>query len=468
MKYAFLFSCLFIVLSSCKKEKELSPSTSNFIGKIKYQLKDSLSSDDMQQLDFSKAVQTNIPTKKQTFLRIPFKNKSFATDFILLIIESNNQFSSGKIFNIIKNRFSLSSNPETRFNGNINIYSLQRKLLTRSLITNGFVDAFHPKPITTNLRTEIAIVLIPLLPEVIIVCSPSGGGGGGGGWDNSYYYNLLGLSGSGDVSGITQDVNTGGGSTSIQGGGSGYYSNSDPNPSGTGNPPLNNDENNILTINNPMLVDFEPVENLSPINLDQYIKCFNSIPDDGAICSIRILADIPVDKDPTIFFDWKNGSPGHSFIQIVKTNGTQSVRQNIGFYPNTNWKNIMTTAPVDAKFVDNAEHEFNASLFMSLTPEQLKGVLIHMQYLERFIKYDIDDYNCTDFALEIFNYKRGGNQLTIPMYDIPGGTAPNGTTTPEGLYQQLKKMKDTGSAESQSISIPGVKGYVGASHGPCN
>ena len=458
MKHLLFITALLIIVVSCRKEIQ-DPQNILFIDKISIQLKDSLSAEDFQKLDFKNTVMSVIPSLGQSFLRIPFANKSLASDFILLKIRNDGYFFTGKIFNINKNIQPASLKHATQFNGNIKIYTLQRSLLINSLITNGFIEAFKPKSTILNSREQV--VEIPLMPDVTIICSY-----GGGNFSYSDYYNIMSLFSGGGVGG--GGGNSGGGSTGGYGGGGGYYSSSNPNIPGNGSssptkrgshPPLNDD---------PISIDFEPVESLAPINLDQYLKCFSNIPDVGAFCSIRILTDIPVDKDPTIFFDWKNGSPGHTFLQISKINGTQSVQQNIGFYPKTDWKNVMSTAPVDGKFVDNEEHEFNASLLMNLTPEQLKGVLIHMLSLERFIKYDIDDYNCTDFALEVFNYKRGGNQLTIPMYDIPGGTAPNGTASPEGLYQQLIKMKNAGGSEANNIVFPGVKGFVGASNGPCN
>ena len=60
----------------------------------------------------------------------------------------------------------------------------------------------------------------------------------------------------------------------------------------------------------------------------------------------------------------------------------QSIQQNIGFYPNQGWKSIATPAPIPGKFVDNAGHEFNASLKMSLTPEELQSIINEMLYLK--------------------------------------------------------------------------------------
>jgi hypothetical protein len=78
--------------------------------------------------------------------------------------------------------------------------------------------------------------------------------------------------------------------------------------------------------------------------------------------------------------------------------------------------------------------------------------------------YNIATFNCTDFALEIFN--AAGGDLYIPKYQIPG--YPNGTigsNTPQGLYTELNQMASEGVS---GVEMPGVKGYGGTSHGPCN
>ncbi len=69
----------------------------------------------------------------------------------------------------------------------------------------------------------------------------------------------------------------------------------------------------------PILIDFEPIETLSPIDIAKYLKCFSAIPDEGSTCSIEIFSDIPVDDHPDLFFNWNTGSPGHTFLQIKKS-----------------------------------------------------------------------------------------------------------------------------------------------------
>ena len=72
-----------------------------------------------------------------------------------------------------------------------------------------------------------------------------------------------------------------------------------------------------------------------------------------------------------------------------------------------------------------------------------------MEYLARFAKYDIDQYNCTDWALEVFNHVRSPlNQLVIPKFDVPYSDIPDGSSTPQGLYLKLQEMKKIGRAGS--------------------
>ena len=217
----------------------------------------------------------------------------------------------------------------------------------------------------------------------------------------------------------------------------------------------------------PRLVDFE-TNIRTIINLESYLKCFENIPDEGATCSIEIFADVPVDSDPMVAFNFQTGSPGHTFIQIHKQNGAYGVTQNIGFYPASQLKTLLTTAPIEGAFVDNQHHEFNASIKMSLSVEQLKSLLLKTIELGKRVKYDMDDYNCSDFSLEVFNFARKGNELALPKFNIPGIEPTHGSNTPQGLYLRLKQMKDTNDSEAAMITIPQVKGWVGSSKGSCN
>ncbi len=437
MKHPLLIFMLLLFLNSCRKIEKPSNGETTLVDMVLLQLRDSISPSDYYELDVQNASLTRFKTESFSLLRIPFRTSGIESNFLLLKIEQNQKLSLGRIITVEQQNESGSTS-QPGFDGYISISSLKGELMLKSPIKNGFIEAFHIKE--SNGALKESVVEVPLMPEVVVVARyPSNSW-----WTYTNWYNLISLMNLGETQ-------PGGG-----GSGGGYYSNSSPDPGSS------------TQEDQPIFVDFELDQALPAIDLTKYLKCFQNIPDAGATCSIKLLTDLPVDSDPSIFFNWENGSPGHTFLQITKSNGGQSVQQNIGFYPVSGWKNAFTTAPSEGKFVDNANHEFNASITMNLTPEEFQSTLTHMLYLAHFIKYDIDEYNCTDFSLEVFNYKRGSNKLIIPMYDLPGGTALNGTATPQGLYQKLKAIKDKGEPSASNVIIPGAKGFVGHSTGSCN
>ncbi|QEC69302.1 hypothetical protein FRZ67_19055 [Panacibacter ginsenosidivorans] len=456
MKNTVTIAFFILVFAGCKKSNNLLlEKTSSGISKVEMFLKDSLQNISLETIDLNHAVRSVLDSGHINFIRIPFKERNIKESFLLINADEKGNCLSGVIVNITNdNKDRINKN----LDGTILISSLQQKEIKQHKVINGFIVS---KEKNDNSNNFVKVDEGNTLPEVIVV---------------SYIYptyiswsdwiSLMDIYGSTgyDIYGSSTGNGEGTGSSD---GGYGYYSPLDPFER------FNDDDSDISTdddipSDDTRIIEYEPVESLDPISLDSYLKCFSTIADAGSTCSIEIFSDLPVNGEPNTFFDWENGSPGHTFLQIKKSNGTISVQQNIGFYPNQGWKTMLTPAPVTGKFVDNAGHEFNASMKMTLTPEQLQSAINEMLYLKNSIKYDIDENNCTDFALHIFNFVRPGNPVEIPKYDIPGGMAPYGTSTPQGLYQKLSSMKEEGGAEAANINIPGVLGWVGDSNGPCN
>ena len=446
MKPVFFLVLLLQLVASCRKEGQFVPGEQAAINRVQATLNDSLSAVDYQRLAFAKAVRTRI-NKDTSYLRIPFRDQALKEAFVVVQIDDAGRVNRGRMISVTRQQNML---PAYAFHGFLVIRWLTGKEVIRSRITRGYIEAFHATP--TLLRSTI----VPApeyqeMPEVIVVASRTQNGVLSfsdylwlqGLFNDAYrgvrtYYSNM------EDSGTAGDRE--GGETSWSNlGGAGFFPAEDF----------------------PLLIDFETEWSNPAIDIEKYLKCFDAIPDAGATCSIEIFADIPVDSDPNKLFNFESGSPGHTFLQIKKSNGSQSVMQNIGFYPKDGWKTLMTNAPVEGKLVDNSQHEFNASFKMYLSPENFKSTLNEILYLSRFIKYDIDNYNCTDFALDVFNKTRA-DKLEIPLYDIPSNLPSTGTRTPQGLYNKLKSMQQSRHPESSNISIPGVFGWVGDGKGPCN
>lgn len=433
MKNLIFFLAFSIFVISCQKEMNTSDELT-YLEQVKINVKDSLASNDFSSLDFSRTIRTEID--EQYLLRVSQKGKPLANDFVLLETDKRGAILRGLIIHM--ERTPLLNEDPSKYNGVISASSLRRNTAINSKIVNGFITAF---PSSTNQRSLVVPRPKNELPDVVVTCYITSRGISFSDW-----ISLQSLFGG--ISGIYDNLDgtsTGG----DYGGGGGSSGSSGPVAGGGGG---------------SIEIDYEP-DDIPAIDITKYLKCFASIPDNGAECSIEILADIPVDKDPQMFFNYSNGSPGHVFLQIKKSNGGKSVSQNIGFYPNQGWKTLLNPTPINSKCVDNQGHEYNAGLKRNMTPTQLKGLLANMEYAAKNKQYDIDDYNCTDFALEIFNSISGNKTLIIPKYNIPLGTSP--ANTPQGLYQKLKSMKETG-VESNNITMPAAKGWVGNSSGPCN
>lgn len=451
MKQRLYIFLLFVIFYSCKKEIPPIQQPHGYLQKIKTVLKDSLSVADFNNLVIEKAVLSNIDSLDILLLRIPFRDKNFRNDFLLLKTKRDGSIIKGKIIHLSDNEATISGTDQKHhFKGSIIMSSLNRQNVLHSKIQNGYIEAFHQQE--KAFRTLSMADPYQTLPEVIIVSTITTTGITYNTWASflaimddggtNYYY--------GD---ITYDYSTGGG------GGGGGYSGGSTDGGGDG----------YIQTSPLSIVDIETHDTDPAIDINKFLKCFSTIPDAGATCSIEILTDIAVDNDPSVFLDWQTRSPGHVFLKLNKKNGSQSVQQIFGWYPTPGYKLMLNASPIDGKFVNNAYHEYNASIKLDISPSQLQTAITEVVYLSGFIRYDIDEYNCTDFALDVYNKAVSPyDRLEIPKYIIPGSNSTFGSSTPNGLFQQLQSIKISGGHNSDKIIIPGVKGWVGISNGPCN
>ncbi len=460
MKNLLIAVFFLLSIASCKKEDVSqavnsshtdngNQNQSEYLRNVKNYLKDSLSKEDLKNIRFEKAILTKFNNGKIYLLRLQFKKTD--NEFILLRTDEMGNCSKGRIVNIkysnSENQTAPYSKPHS-FNGNIFVSSLDRHPIRNIKIKNGYKE---------KQKGNVGDMLVAddnTLPDVTVTAyiSPQGG------ITYADWYNLLDVYPSTDWGFNYGGTGGGGGSTSY-----GYYSPVDP----YSDPYYGNTSGGDIPVDDPKRIEYENPLLLPAISVADYLKCFDNISDIGATCSIEIFTDLPVNGEPNTFFNWNTSSPGHTFLQIKKVSGYQTIQQNIGFYPNHDWKTLAYT-PVAGKLVDDGGHEFNASLKMNLTFSELHSVITEIETLSNSIAYDVDQYNCTDFALQVFNSVRPRNELTIPLYIVPGETLGIQSKTPQGLYQKLSSMKEAGVSEAVNITIANVCGFVAASNGPCN
>ena len=432
MKHLIAATVVFLLLFSCKKEinysvKGDSNSKDLFFRNVKTQLKDSLSASDYISIDTAQLFKSKDAQSDGCFVRVAFQKKNLATDFILLKTDSLGKITDGKIIHVDKTHKGTKN--DILFQGQFVTHSLNRTNTATKQVVNGRFKSTADN--TAFMEEDPAGEQI--LPDVVVT-SYSDDGGYSGDW---YWY---------------------GGFFDDYGSSANYsytYGNAGGGGSGGTNPAPTSDDDE--TINVEVERNDEP-----PVKAEDYIKCFSTVPDANAVYQVSIFADIPVDGDPSKMFDWSTGSVGHSFIQLTKTSGGLSVQQNLGFYPTASWK-ALAPHPCRGKLVDNGGHGYNASVTQTVNSEQFATVVSRIESLQAN-EYDIASWNCTDFALSVFNaatYK----PLGIQTYYTEGSGEP--VNTPQGLYDQIVLLQAAGNTSYGTTNVALSGKQVGNSHGSC-
>ncbi len=166
------------------------------------------------------------------------------------------------------------------------------------------------------------------------------------------------------------------------------------------------------------------------INLSNRFDCFDNLPTNySKLYSVKICADIPNNAKPDDLTH--EGSPGHAFLELTKTTDGVSVTQTIGFYP-ANYHTAKLQVNVASMVVDNKNHDYDASLTKMLNVIQFNAMLAAALPAAAH-QYNMGSYNCTNFALDIFNSQ--GYSLYIPdTYNAIW----NYGKTPNALYKDIK------------------------------
>ena len=458
-----------ILLFSCKKHTEnfiepasysfSDPMDPHYLNSVQTYLKQHMDSVKFNEINFEYALLSK--ESSAWYLRFGYRNHRISERFLLLSTGSLGQVNGAREVILKKDQFL-----DWVFNGTIQINSLQGDVLSENKISNGFMinDRVRQpgKPTVNRVSENMFIIPAPPvedLPEVFVIGYLPAGSVGGGGLSYGSYLSLSGLIGTGGGSGgsgPSAGAGTYPGTDVPIGGGSGTYSPLQP---------AERDPSASRTLTGrPVLVNMENSYTKAAIDLAAFLKCFTSIPDAGAGYSINLMVDLPVNSDPAQVFNPFSGATGHVFLELIKTNGSQTITQNVGFTATKPMTAMLSNASVAGKMVDNAGHKYNAILLMQVNNAQFKMALTQLTLLAPG-NYDIVNFNCVDFALRVVNSFRISTPLNISKYILPGMT--QAISTPEALYYLLDDLKRGASADAPHIVNNGTWN-AGVSHGPCN
>ncbi len=155
-----------------------------------------------------------------------------------------------------------------------------------------------------------------------------------------------------------------------------------------------------------------------------YLKCFDL--SQGA--RITIYVDQPIANSPDAWSvdSNKNTDVGHTFIAIQQGN----IRRVFGYYPKTT---VDPSSPNDPKaFGDDQGHAFDVSVSIPINSSQLLDVIGYANNAPS--TYNLNTYNCTDFAIEV------GNLIGLGLPDSYGYWYLGGGSNPGQLGQNIRKM----------------------------
>lgn len=171
---------------------------------------------------------------------------------------------------------------------------------------------------------------------------------------------------------------------------------------------------------------------------------FSQIPDTGSVCSVTLL--VQKAWDPL---------SGHAFLQLVKSDGQDSVVRYVGFYRANPKQALFSDQPVPAKLTDDGFHAYHASLRRQVSPADLQAVLRQLERLST-VRYQTYHFNSVDFVLRLMNELRLTDPISLPRHPW----------TPGKLYRFLKKRKARVQDPHEIIILSRAVQYAGGSHSP--
>jgi hypothetical protein len=158
-------------------------------------------------------------------------------------------------------------------------------------------------------------------------------------------------------------------------------------------------------ISDPTAPSYPDISESDPqVSLQSLFNCFAQIPDAGATYSVKLCVDLPVNGVWNAPFNLTHKSPGHTFLTLTKTNGTQTISQSVGFYPIGSGGNpLYPTETGGFKNNGDPNHEYNAAVnAYNASATQFSMVMNNLLSHENDT-YNIFNNNCTTIALNAFN-----------------------------------------------------------------
>lgn len=130
--------------------------------------------------------------------------------------------------------------------------------------------------------------------------------------------------------------------------------------------------------------------------------------------------------------------PGHTFIRLVKRNADGTVvDRTLGFYPAGAVNNPLKkgSSEADGRLVDDTGKHHEVMESRTIDEAAFKAGLEYID-ANHEARYNLDDYNCTDFAIGFF---AAAGQ---PLPDTKGYWLGGGGSNPGDLGEDIRALQD--------------------------
>jgi hypothetical protein len=182
------------------------------------------------------------------------------------------------------------------------------------------------------------------------------------------------------------------------------------------------------------------------MKLSSRFKAFDSV-QGAAKHEFMLCADIPDNTDPDRLH--VKDETGHVFLTLSKFLGTDTVHIVFGFYPRRPASSILFKN-VRCEILDNGNRDYDVHIRKQIDAEEFELMLETAVTLTNR-KYNLNKYNCYDYALELVNSLPGIEKLQPRHIKFPFIFGRGGS--PCDLYRDLEKLKSTNSYWSPFISF---------------
>lgn len=178
--------------------------------------------------------------------------------------------------------------------------------------------------------------------------------------------------------------------------------------------------------------------------INEYLKCF----DLSKSAEVIIYVDQPLSNNSKA---WSGTDVGHTFIAIQQG----LTRRVFGYWPATSIYPAPGYSTDNMVFGNDENHHFDVSLSTSVDANKLFSIIAYASNAPKV--YDLDNYNCTDFAIEV------GKIAGLPLSDSYGSWPGGAGSNPGQLGQDIRNMTLPANSQRQT-----TEANAASNKGICN